>query len=97
MKLAIVGIAAVAGGLVAGIDGLVYAGAIWIVGGVLLRLLVGRPGDLEPLDGGATFAEAYGGKRGIAVGLSVAMGLASVVGSPWRSAGSWAVSNCWRC
>ena len=94
MKLAVIGVATAIGGLASGIDGLVYVGAVWIVGGVLLRLIVGSPKDLPQLDGGATFAEAYGGKRGVAVFGSIAIGAASVViglvpvgfegDDPWR-------------
>lgn len=94
MKLAVIGVATVIGGLAAGIDGLVYAGAVWIVGGVLLRLVIGSPKDLPELDRSATWSKAFGGKRGVAAFGSIVIGAASVViglvpigfdgDEPWR-------------
>lgn len=95
MKLAILGAAAIVAGLVAGIDGLVYVGGAWFVGGAILRLVVGSPDDLEPIDGAsATWSTAYGGKRGFAVVLSIVLGVATVAiglvpigfesDEPWR-------------
>ena len=95
MKLAVVGILTIVGGLVAGIDGLVYTGGAWFVGGAILRLVVGSPDDLEPIDGaGATWSTAFGGKRGFAVVLSIVLGALTVAiglvplgfdsDDPWR-------------
>jgi MFS family permease len=77
--LAIVGVVVVAGGFAAGIDGLVHVGALWVVGGLLLRLVVGSPKDLEKPGTGVRVSEVVSSKRGAATLGVVAIGVASIV------------------
>lgn len=79
MKLAILGVIAVGVGIGLGTDGLVYAGALWIVGGIVLRLVVGSKRDLELEDAaGATFSDAFGGRRGAGTAWAILVGGASI-------------------
>lgn len=77
MKLAALGVIAVVVGLVGDVDGLVLTGAIWIPGGLIIRLVHGpidRDREIKP-----TWRDAFGGRRGAASGLLIVVGIASVV------------------
>lgn len=52
MKLAAFGLIVGAAGLVLGVDGLLIAGGLWIVTGLLLRTLIQRSESSFPLDAG---------------------------------------------
>ena len=79
MKLAVLGGAAIVAGLAIPIDGLVYIGAIWVVGGVIMRVILGPPKQLEKLDASATWGDAFGGRRGAGVVVSMLIGAATLV------------------
>lgn len=79
MKLAVLGAAAIVAGVAIPIDGLVDIGAIWVAGGLLLRLVLGPPKQLERLDASASWGDAFGGRRGLGVVLSMLIGAGTLV------------------
>lgn len=79
VKLAVLGAAAIVAGLAIPIDGLVYIGAIWVVGGAIMRTILGPPRKLEKLDASATWGDAFAGRRGAGVVVSMLIGAATLV------------------